>query len=605
MSGVHASASPVSRGVDVDLESHGTASISIGGASSSASISGGVTAAISMAATVGGRTVSCATGWTSKLPLEASVQPTLSTKSVKSVRPQRCLETASSSFRFIVKVLGISVIGVFFIFGFLHWPLQLIDDEQKRATIMSALFAIGLLMVMVEDHVNINKAAIMLIVSATMWTFLAVGHHPNHSHEEHEKLEHELEHGLKDVASIILFLLPAMGVVESIDHFDGFAIVTHAIRRGIGGQMTLLMPVLCLITFAMSAIIDNLTATIVALKILRHVVGDNRHLRHLIGGLVVIAANAGGAWSPVGDVTTTMLWLSGNISAPRTVQWLFLPSLVAAVVPMAGLWAQAVWEIRSSSSNSEANAEVDEAEEGSCGSSTSGPQITLSKVLVLALGIACIFMVPVLKMTTGLPPYMGMLLALGIIWFVTDTRAFRRLARQENTVPDSSSRSLDGDGTPTTPKEEHFSEEGVIEALHKMDLTGLLFFAGVLLAVSALNTAGVLKAYAELLVRLCGDSPVLICSLLGISSAIVDNVPLVEAAINMFDKPQDDPLWQLVALAAGTGGSILSVGSIAGVTLMTMEGVGYLWYCRRVSLWAALGFACGIATYQLERQIFG
>merc|ERR1712060_392933 len=160
---------------------------------------------------------------------------------------------------------------------------------------------------------------------------------------------------------------------------------------------------------------------------------------------------------------------------------------------------------------------------------------------------------------------------------------------------------------PHTPAETQylFSDEGVIDALHKMDLTGLLFFAGVLLAVGALNTAGVLEDYAAFLEHLCRGSPVLITSLLGVSSAIVDNVPLVEAAINMFEgEPVDDPLWQLVALAAGTGGSILSVGSIAGVTLMTMEGVGYLWYCRRVSLWAALGFALGIATYQLERLLF-
>merc|ERR1712066_482464 len=151
-----------------------------------------------------------------------------------------------------------------------------------------------------------------------------------------------------------------------------------------------------------------------------------------------------------------------------------------------------------------------------------------------------------------------------------------------------------------------YSDEGVIEALHKMDLTGLLFFAGVLLAVGALDTAGVLKQYADFLISVCGNSSVTISLLLGVSSAIVDNVPLVEAAINMFEhKPKDDPLWQLVALAAGTGGSILSVGSIAGVTLMTMEGVGYLWYCRRVSLWAALGFAAGIGTYQCERLLFG
>merc|ERR1712187_811751 len=197
---------------------------------------------------------------------------------------------------------------------------------------------------------------------------------------------------------------------------------------------------------------------------------------------------------------------------------------------------------------------------------------------------------------------LGMLLALGVIWFVTDTNTFKRLAHLD--VPNENKGS--GLETPHTPAETQylFSDEGVIEALHKMDLTGLLFFAGVLLAVGALNTAGVLDDYANLLIRVCNKSTVAIATLLGVSSAIVDNVPLVEAAINMFDESMEDQLWQLIALAAGTGGSILSVGSIAGVTFMTMEGVGYIWYCRRISLWAAIGFALGIATFQLQRMAF-
>merc|ERR1712157_411702 len=162
-----------------------------------------------------------------------------------------------------------------------------------------------------------------------------------------------------------------------------------------------------------------------------------------------------------------------------------------------------------------------------------------------------------------------------------------------------------GAATPHFPQDQvHFGDEGVIEALHKMDLTGLLFFAGVLLAVGALNTAGVLNSYANLLIRVCNNSTVSIATLLGVSSAVVDNVPLVEAAIHMFEVPMDDHLWQLIALAAGTGGSILSVGSIAGVTFMTMEGVGYIWYCKRITLWAILGFGLGLATFEFERAVF-
>merc|ERR1719277_544389 len=281
--------------------------------------------------------------------------------------------------------------------GLLHWPLSLIEHEHTHGVVTSFLFAVGLLMVVVEEHVNVNKAAVMLMVSSAMWTFLAVGYHPNSSHAGHEELERELEHGLRDVGSIILFLLPAMGVVESIDHFDGFAVVTYAIQRIMGDRRTLLMPALCLVTFFLSAIIDNLTATIVALKILRQVASRDRHLRHLIGGMVVIAANAGGAWSPVGDVTTTMLWLQGKISVMQTIQWLLLPSLVTAVVPMAGLWVQASRAMQTSA------AMKDAGEDSSCQSGAEAIEITSSKVLVLSIGLACIFMVPVLKMTAGIP----------------------------------------------------------------------------------------------------------------------------------------------------------------------------------------------------------
>jgi len=278
-----------------------------------------------------------------------------------------------------------------------------------------------------------------------------------------------------------------------------------------------------------------------------------------------------------------MLWLAEKITVPSTVSWLFLPSLTVSVVPLLGL----SWEARRLCV---AGAESPEA-------STDTP-VTRGNLAVLLVGVASILMVPVLKMSTGLPPYLGMLLALGCLWFVTDTAAFQSFASgKAAATPDDQ-----------TAQAAHTGSEGggVVATLHKMDLTGLLFFAGVLLAVGALDTAGVLRDYAQRLVRLCGGSSVLICTLLGVSSAVVDNVPLVQAAISMFGAttPADDPLWQLVALAAGTGGSILSVGSIAGVTLMSMEGVGYLWYCRRVSLWATLGFAAGIGVYQVERLIF-
>jgi Na+/H+ antiporter NhaD/arsenite permease-like protein len=507
-----------------------------------------------------------------------------------------------------LKIAGAIFLLVVFIIALIGKPSRIFDEVSTKANIMSALFLVGLVLVVLEDHVGVNKAAVMLMISASMWTYLAVGFHPHESTKNHEALKVELEKGLTDVGAIILFLLPAMGVVESIDHFDGFAVVTRLILQATRGSKDPLLPILCLLSFFLSAIIDNLTATIVSLKLLRHVAGSDRHLRHAIGGLVVIAANAGGAWSPVGDVTTTMLWLADKISVTQTILWLFLPSLVAGVSPMLGIW----WDLKRHDRQSQAaerrRAQETGAEPPSRSESfqtcQSLPEVTRAKVLVLVFGLLCIFMVPVLKMVTGLPPYMGMLLALGILWFITDTTAFHRLAHLPRDEQEASE-----DGTPRTPTSAVFAKHqpgSVVDALHKMDLTGLLFFAGVLLAVGALDTAGVLDSYATLLNRLCAGSAVAICSLLGVSSAVVDNVPLVQASINMFGKAKqlDDPFWQLMALAAGTGGSILSVGSIAGVTLMTMEGVGYLWYCRRVSIWAALGFAAGIGTYQLERLAF-
>mmetsp|Transcript_134997 Transcript_134997/g.349801 ORF Transcript_134997/g.349801 Transcript_134997/m.349801 type:complete len:582 (+) Transcript_134997:80-1825(+) len=543
----------------------------------------------------------------------SGAQPTVDRKSSLSSDLMRRAPTkpqVAFAARRTLKVSGAIFMVIVFIIALIGAPRNVIDDVATKANLMTALFLVGLVLVVLEDHVGVNKSAVMLMVSASMWTFLAVGFHPHESHENHEALKEKLEDGLKDVGAIILFLLPAMGVVESIDHFDGFAVVTRIILQTTGGRREPLMPILCFLTFFLSAIIDNLTATIVSLKLLRHVAGSDRHLRHAIGGLVVIAANAGGAWSPVGDVTTTMLWLSDKISVTRTITWLFVPSMVAGVSPMVGIW----WELRRHERRNEAERRRMEDladNENSRSESTHSeatcpvlPEVTRAKILVLVLGVLCIFMVPVLKMTTGLPPYLGMLLALGILWFVTDTAAFHSLAHLPKDNVD-----LEADGTPQTSGTSHFAAPkpgSVVEALHKLDLTGLLFFAGVLLAVGALDTAGVLDTYAEMLVRLCGNSPVAIASLLGVSSAVVDNVPLVQASINMFGKttPIDDPLWQLIALAAGTGGSILSVGSIAGVTLMTMEGVGYLWYCRRVSLWAALGVAGGIGTYQLERLAF-
>jgi len=534
------------------------------------------------------------------------------------LRSRRCLARAGLAARLLLRVGIVGLMLTMLFVSFARWPAWVIENSSTQSCVLSALFAAGLSAVALEDVVGINKSSMMLILAGTMWTYLGVSYHPIKSQVGARQFHHELDRGLQEVGSVILFLLPAMGVVESIDHFGGFAIVTSIIRRMMAGNVERLMPIICLLTFFLSSVIDNLTATIVALKLLRHVARNDESFRLSCGSCAVIAANAGGAWSPIGDVTTTMLWIQGKISASRTVRWLFLPSFVAGVLPLAGLW----WQARAQRLLSKGAApkkitlkklqapgrqgfnqlEEDCAEQAAEKAQEQEPLrlhageelwregAAQTKMLALGLGFTFILMVPVLKMCTALPPYLGMLLALGLMWLSTDALGL--------------SAEAPGDG-PSGEPGPAAAPTGVAAALKGADLAGLLFFTGVLLAVGALDSAGVLGRFAASLLWLCGPNPVAICVLLGLSSAVVDNVPLVEAAIGMFETtPCDDPLWQLIALAAGTGGSILSIGSIAGVTLMSMEGVGFISYCRRVSLWASLGFAMGIVTYQLERALF-
>lgn len=516
----------------------------------------------------------------------------------KRSRLGRCLSQVAFTSRMTLRFFGVGLMVVFLLIAILRWPAPIVEVHSKRDSVMCMLFVVGLLCVAMEDAVGINKSAIMLLLAATMWTLLAVGFHPNKSETGARTLHHELNRGLRDVGSVILFLLPAMGVVETVDHFEGFALVTKIIRRGMNGQKFRLMPIICVLTFFLSSVIDNLTSTIVALKILRHVVADDDEYRCMCGGLVVIASNAGGAFSPIGDVTTTMLWIQGKITPASTVVWLILPSFVAGTLPLAGAYYQLRRAeapprpaAKTAKSPKHKSYEHEPLKFGAPDEAV-GEEITTEKILVLAVGLGSILMVPVLKMMCGVPPYLGMLLALGVMWLFTDALGDKSEAARAA-----------GHGA---AEAEHPAEhQGIIAALHKIDLTGLFFFTGVLLAVGALDSAGILHRYGESLVHVVGDNPVPLCTLLGISSAFVDNVPLVEGAIDMFRETEADaPLWQLVALAAGTGGSILSVGSIAGVTFMSMEGVSFLWYCKRISCLAFTGFIAGIATYQLERTVF-
>jgi len=516
-------------------------------------------------------------------------------------RSAKVIRKATKAVKILVKTLGLGMFVLVLFVSVINWPPWMIENENSRVQVMTVLFAAGLFIVAVEEIVGINKSAMMMVMAAVMWTFLAVGFHPNSSKAGAQILHEDLARGLEDVGSVLLFLLPAMGVVESIDHFDGFAIVTLLIRRSTRGRQERLMPIITILTFFLSSVIDNLTATIVAIKILRHLVPDDDELRKLCGGLAVIASNAGGAWSPIGDVTTTMLWIQDKISATATVFWLFIPSAVCGIVPLIGImWTNRHPEPAESDDPAARHRKKDKKiarwEQEPLHEQFDDDDADMpsrKSVVALSAGVVCILMVPALKMGTGLPPYLGMLLALGVIWLLTDVLGFVGHEEEEALNGEHAG---EHDGPPTG---------GVVTALKKVDLTGLLFFTGVLLAVGALDSAGVLRRYADEMKAVLGDSPIALTIVLGLSSALVDNVPLVEAAIDMFkDTEKDDALWQLVALAAGTGGSCLAIGSIAGVTLMSMEGVGFIWYCRKISIWALIGFFMAIGTYSILDMIF-
>lgn len=489
---------------------------------------------------------------------------------------EKAMKHAHTTTRRVTKIAGLALFVIIFLFSFFGWPSTVIEDETVHRQILAALFLTGITLVALEDVVRLDKSAIMLVLASVMWTYHAASCHPTRSVEGHEEFSSELGKGLEDVGKVILFLLPAMCLVESIDHMKGFAVVTRFIVRCTKEKPGRLMPIVCVLAFFLSSVIDNLTATIVCIKILQRVVPHNQDWRHSCGGLVVVAANAGGAWSPIGDVTTTMLWVQQKISTAGIVIWLFLPSFVAGVVPLFGIW----WQAKRCGPKSE-----DEAPE------IDPPAASRNSKVVLVVGILCILMVPVVKMVTGLPPYLGMMMALGVFWLVSEMADLASAEEEED------------EETGHQAEELHGQKVGVPAALRNVDLSSLLFFTGVLMGVSALESAEVLANYSEFMRRVTKGSDMLLAVLIGVSSAVVDNVPLVQASIEMFDEPMDDSLWQLVALSAGTGGSMLAVGSVAGVTLMGLEKVGFLWYAKRISPWAALGFIMGLATYQLQRMM--
>ena len=422
--------------------------------------------------------------------------------------------------------------------------------------LMVAVFVLGYAAIASENLLKINKAASALLAGAVCWTILILG-----SPDKHEVYLKFLEH-TGSIAGILFFLMAAMTIVETINVYSGFDAIAEKLTAT--GNRRLLW-IVSILTFFLSSVLDNLTTTIVMVSLLTKLVKKREDLLMFVG-IVIIAANAGGAWTPIGDVTTTMLWIGGQLTTFPMLGQLVVPSLVCLVAPVV------VVSLRIKSGDPSPRVVHED----------SVPKTEqFGRNLVFVLGILCLLFVPVFKGFTGLPPYLGIVFALGVLWVVTEV--LRRKGPQSN-------------------RETH----SVARALHRVDMTTILFFLGILLAVAALESAGLLSALGLLLEKRVGSFTAIVFSI-GLLSAVIDNVPLVAAAMNMYPLshiPVDDHFWMFLSYCAGTGGSILVIGSAAGVAAMGLVKIDFFWYLKKISPLAFLGYVAGAIAYLVQGRLF-
>jgi Na+/H+ antiporter NhaD/arsenite permease-like protein len=439
---------------------------------------------------------------------------------------------------------------------------------------MSALliivFVIGYLAIAFEHQIKINKTASAMLTGVLCWTVYVLWS------PDKEPVVEELSLHLGSIAEILFFLLGAMTIVELIDAHQGFRLVTDRITTT---DSRVLLWTLSLITFFLSALLDNLTTAIVMVSLLRKLVKDAEQ-RKFYAGMVIIAANAGGAWSPIGDVTTTMLWIGGQISATAIMQSLLVPSLISLVVPLLYL----SFKMKGKLVGSENSLPLT----GQYHSSTGAGQVVVGYEnitggnIMLAFGLGALLFVPIFKTITHLPPYMGMLLGLSIVWLVSEI-------------------------IHSDKDEEDRKPFSVAHALGKIDTSSILFFLGILIAIGSLEATHLLHNLASYMDQAIGNLDIIVVAI-GLASAVIDNVPLVAAAMGMYDMsafPADSKLWIFLAYCAGTGGSILIIGSAAGVAVMGMEKINFGWYLKKISLLALLGYFAGVFAYLLIYSLIG
>ncbi|MEK9602856.1 MAG: sodium:proton antiporter NhaD [Flavobacteriaceae bacterium] len=436
--------------------------------------------------------------------------------------------------------------------------------------ILISIFVLGYLAITLEHSLKIDKLIPALMMMALLWAIISLSHLPVYEVDTLLKelkpthIDEILLHHLGKTAEIIIFLLGAMTIVEIIDYFNGFATIKGFIKTRSKKGLLLIFSFLA---FILSAIIDNLTATIVLITILQKVIKE-RNTRLWFAGLVIISANAGGAWSPIGDVTTTMLWIGKKVTTIKLLQYLLIPSLICMLVPVLIATFLPAFKGKIVKETNESNLEPHKY----------GPPM-------LYLGLSAIIFVPVFKTLTHLPPYVGMMLSLAVV--ATFAEYFSSAKINISSID--------------TDHEEFSSHSPVHSSLSKIELPSILFFLGILLAVAALESLGMLFEFAGALNGAIPNSDVVVM-LLGIGSAVIDNVPLVAASMGMFSELTDHPLWHFIAFSAGTGGSMLIIGSAAGVVAMGMEKIDFFWYLKKISWLAFIGFIAGSIAFIMMRD---
>ena len=435
-------------------------------------------------------------------------------------------------------------------------------------TLLLVIFIVGYLAIALEHPLKVDKTASALLLGMLMWIIYAMCAESEEA--LHRILSVELIEQLGDITQTLLFLIGAMTIVELIDVHGGFRIITDRITTR---NKVKLLWIVAFVTFFLSAILDNLTTTIVMIMLLRKLV-DDQMTRWLYAGAIVIAANSGGAWSPIGDVTTIMLWVNGNITAPALLTYVLLPSIVSMVVPLFFVSRWVKGELPPRVVVHEPSAYISPKE----------------RATMFYLGVGGLIFVPIFKTITHLPPFVGMLFVLGLLWVFTECYYNRKMLDRAN-------------------------EHRIPTVIRRVDMPSILFFLGILMAVGVLEVTGILGLGAQYL-----DEEIhniyIIGSVLGILSSIVDNVPLVAGVMGMYPVSDpasvgyaanfvvDGPFWELMSYCAGVGGSIMIIGSAAGVIAMGLEKINFGWYLKRFSWLALVGYFCGIAVYALEKLVF-